>query len=143
MKTFLDICEVLITILREDEELEELVGDRIYSEIAPTQQEFPLILFRFSDNPDVITSFGDDLLLISYDFELVAIGAGNNLIALEPITTKISEILQGFTSDTDDYFMNCWQWLPTISRTETLNGTTRTCEIGSVWQVIFRGKGNL
>lgn len=90
--TILTADKWLDTILKNDATLQSLVNNRIFEEIAPAVTPFPCVVFQFVSGLDVKNASVDPVM-IDEVWIVKTIGLGNDFVAIEPIVTRIGEIL--------------------------------------------------
>lgn len=94
MTETLTIAEWLYGRLVADPQLAALVGDRVFSYVAPAGSTYPLVLFSLQGGHDV-SALGAARVMMSCTVLVKAVDKGSTFARLRPIASRLDQLLQG------------------------------------------------
>jgi hypothetical protein len=127
----------LYELLSGDQELQSLVGDRVYGYLAPPGAQFPFVVFTHQGGHDVL-GVGPARVMAHLLYQVKAVGKGNSFAPLQPIADRVDALLQGASgSVVDGYVLICVREHP-FAFVEVDNGVEYR-HIGGLWRILISG----
>lgn len=90
--TILNADRWLYSVLTSDTALQALVSDRVFEDQAQLDTVFPFVVFQFINGINV-SSASVDKIMDDEVWMVKAVAKGNDYTVLEPIDTRIGELL--------------------------------------------------
>lgn len=97
----LDAYAWLYQLLTDSADLAELVGDRIFSEVAPATTSYPMVIYAYHNGTDVY-GVGKTRVMSQLDFQVKAVGSGASYLPLVPVADLLDTLLHGAAGNTED-----------------------------------------
>lgn len=82
-----------------DAALTALVSNRVYADVAPTGAAFPYVVFSITGVSD-LQAMGPDRAAVTVTMVVRAVTQGSSTVALEPVASRVDELLQVKTPTT-------------------------------------------
>lgn len=132
MSEIVSLLRWLATSLKEDDATAKRVTDRVYSYPAPAKAARPYVVIRTRPGRDrrPLNGVGGIGLV---EADIVAVGDGNDLEALEPVADRIDELFGGIRTTAAGMLIRGRRELP-IVEPEVLMGTNRFSRLGGSYR---------
>lgn len=134
-----NIDTYLYALFTGDATLANLIGTRVYTQLAPPFPDMPCIVFSYLPGAQANRALSDAVSSIRALYEIKAVGQGNDLIALQPIADRIDALISGLAADQTTFRLNFAKQSP-VERADVLMGTTRFSHLGAVYRIWYRPK---
>ena len=129
------VNRVLNALFTADAALTALVGDRFFDNLAPALVNCPAVVIKMQAGTDQ-SALDGKLAMSRNNYEIKAVGRGEDMTAVEPIAKRIYELLAGYSVVTDEGRFRFTR-VQEINQADAAFATSRFNFLGGVYRVDF------